>query len=245
MCIYLAITQYSVPILLFSVTSSKLPTSAEHTRHNQGCDDSYKSIVDSNAFNATPPNTTTDSEPISLPVSAGLNDRYKTQHHTCVSASIPTTSSKASPDHKSWPNQSYRSSSSQRACYTSSLLSTATARKRMSQSEQTDTSIKKQRGDTWLKTCNDATAFLLNFDGRVTNGVSEMFGKNSAQTAGHTTKPNNWRDPSSETKIATACSKSARRTPITSWSANDVYDFVLSSPNAALCAKVTLGHALY
>ena len=183
--------------------------------------------------------------PISLSVSAWLNDRYTTPHPTCVSASIPTTSSKSIADNKSWPNQSYRSSSSERAFYNSVSLSTATERKRMSQSEQTDTSIKKQRGDNWLKSRNDATAFILNFDGRVTNGVSEMFGKNSAQTAGHTTKPNNWRHPSSETKIATACSKSARRTPITSWSANDVYDFVLSSPNAALCAKVTIGHALY
>ena len=182
--------------------------------------------------------------PISLPISAWLNDRYKTQHHTCVSASIPTTSSKAIADNKSWYNPSYRSSS-QRASYTSPLLSTATAHKRMSQSEQTDTSIKKQRGDNWLKSCSDATAFLLNFDGRVTNGVSERFDKNNSQIAGHTATPNNWRHRLSGTKIATACSKSARRTPLTSWSANDVYDFVLSSPHAALCAKVTIGHALY
>ena len=245
MFIYLAIIQYNVPIFLFSVSSSKLPTSAEHTRHNQGCDDSFKSIVDSNAYIAAPPNKTTDSVPISLPVYAGLNDRYKTQHPTCVSASIPTTSSKANPDHKSWSNQSYRSSS-QRASYSSALLSTATGRKRMSQPEQTDSPIKKQQGDNWLKNCNDATAFLLNFDGRVTNGVSERFDKNNSQIAGHNATPNNWRHPSSERKIPTACSKYARRTPITSWSANGVYDFVLSSPHAALCAKVTLpGHALY
>ena len=195
------------------------------------------------------PNKTTNSVSISLSVSAWFNDRYTTPHTTCVSASIPATSSKAIADNKSWSNQSYRSSSSsQRACYTSPLSSTATARKRMSQpeeEEQTDTSIKKSRGDNWLKNCDDATAFLLNFAGRVTNGVSERFDKNNSQIAGHTATPNNLRHPSSETKIATACSKSARRTPITSWSANDVYDFVLSSPNAALCAKVTLGHALY
>ena len=116
---------------------------------------------------------------------------------------------------------------------------------RISLPEQRDTSIKKSRGDNWLKNCDDATAFIINFDGRVTNGVSERFDKNNSQIAGHTATPNNWRHPSSETKIATACSKSARRTPITSWSANDVYDFVLSSPHAALCAKVTIGHALY
>ena len=247
MCSYLAIIQYNVLILLFSVTSSKLPTSAEHTRHNQGCDDSYKSIVDSNAYIAAPPNKTTDSVPISFPVSAWLNDRYTTPYPTCVSASIPTTSGiKAIADNKSWPNQSYRSSSSQRACYTSPLLSTATARKRMSHPETTDTPIKKQRGDNWLKNCSDATAFLLNFDGHVKNGVSERFDKNNSQIAGDTATPNNWRHRSSETNIPTACSKYARRTPITSWSANDVYDFVLSSPHAALCAKVTLpGHALY
>ena len=246
MCTYLARIQYNVPILLCSVTSSKLPTSAEHTRHIQGCDDSYKAIVDSYAYNATPPNTTTDSVPISLPISAWLNDRYTTRLPTCVSASIPTTSSKAIADNKSWPNQSYRSSSSQRACYTSPLLSTATAHKRMSLPEQRDTSIKKSRGDNWLKNCDDATAFLLNFDGRVTNGVSERYDKNNSQIAGHPATPNNWRHLSSETKIATACSKSARRTPITTWSANDVYDFVLSSPHAARCAKVLLsGHALY
>jgi len=43
-----------------------------------------------------------------------------------------------------------------------------------------------------------------------------------------------------ETKVVAARhkTKSARRAPVSAWSADDVYDFVLSSPHAALSAKV-------
>ena len=119
---------------------------------------------------------------------------------------------------------------------TPSALS-ASARKRKSATLRTHSESKKQRC-SWPLNKTDAASCLLDLTKCIASNTSSKpkintsYGSAPSQTIGHLT------DKSMKDVQVAALTRPVRRSHVSSWTADDVYSFVLSSPHAAIYAKV-------
>ena len=108
----------------------------------------------------------------------------------------------------------------------------ASARKRKSATLRTHSESNKQRC-SWPLNKTDAAPCLLDLTKCIaSNAAAKTYGSAPSQNIGHLT------DKSMKDVQVAALTRSVRRSHISSWTADDVYSFVLSSPHAAIYAKV-------
>ena len=113
----------------------------------------------------------------------------------------------------------------------------ASARKRKSATLRTHSESKKQMCN-WPLNKTDAASCLLDLSKCITSNtasktnINASYDSAASQTIGHLT------DKSMKDVQVAALTRPVRRSHISSWTADDVYSFVLSSPHAAIYAKV-------
>ena len=108
----------------------------------------------------------------------------------------------------------------------------ADVRKRKSATPRTNSVSKKQRC-SWPLNKTDAATCLLDLTKCIaSNDAAKTYGTAPSQNIGHLT------DKSMKDVQVAALTRPVRRSHISSWTAYDVYSFVLSSPHAAIYAKV-------
>ena len=113
----------------------------------------------------------------------------------------------------------------------------AFVRKRKSATLRTHSESKKQRCSWPLNKTDTATCILdltkcISSNAAAETNLNAPYGSATSQTIGHLTEKS-----LNEVQVA-ALTRPARRSHISSWTADDVYSFVLSSPHAAIYAKV-------
>ena len=113
----------------------------------------------------------------------------------------------------------------------------ASARKRKSATLRTHSESKKQRC-SWPLNKTDAASCLLDLTKCITSStasktnINASYDSAASQTIGHLT------DKSMKDVQVAALTRPVRRSHISSWTADDVYSFVLSSPHTAIYAEV-------
>ena len=113
----------------------------------------------------------------------------------------------------------------------------ASARKRKSTMLRTHSESKKQRCSWPLNKTDDASCLLdltkcIASNTASKTNINASHDSDPSQTIGHPT------DKSMKDVQVAALTRPVRRSHISSWTADDVYSFVLSSPHAAIYAKV-------
>ena len=110
----------------------------------------------------------------------------------------------------------------------------ADVRKRKSATSRTNSVSKKQRC-SWPLNKTDAASCLLD----LTKCIASNTAAKTNLNASHGEAPSHCTGRSTEKDVQVAAlTRPARRSHISSWTADDVYSFVLSSPHAAIYAKV-------
>ena len=119
-----------------------------------------------------------------------------------------------------------------RVCDDARSALSVSARKRKSATLRTHSESKKQRC-SWPLNKTDAASCLLDLTKCIaSNAAAKTYGSAPSQNIGHLT------DKSMKDVQVAALTRPVRRSHISSWTADDVYSFVLSSPHAAIYAKV-------
>ena len=126
--------------------------------------------------------------------------------------------------------------SQRNGCDDPSALSTP-AHKRKSAKPRTNSVSKKQRC-SWPLNKTDAASCLLDLTKCISSNAPAKSHLNASDCSGPSQRVGHLTDKSiRDVQIATLA-RPVRRSHISSWTADDVYSFVLSSPHAAIYAKV-------
>ena len=119
----------------------------------------------------------------------------------------------------------------------------ADVRKRKSATPRTNSVSKKQRC-SWPLNKTDAASFLLDLTKSITSNAAAKPNLNTSYGSAPSQTIRQLTDKSMNDVPVTAMTRPVRRSHISSWTADDVYSFVLSSPHAAIYAKVRCYNAI-
>ena len=112
------------------------------------------------------------------------------------------------------------------------------ARKRKMATPRTNSAAAKRQRSSWPVTKPQSTARLLDLTKCVTNDTAAKPVAELSYAEGHSQGGAHQTGKALSEVQAAAMTRPVRRSHISSWTADDVYSFVLSSPHAAIYAKV-------
>ena len=113
----------------------------------------------------------------------------------------------------------------------------ADVRKRKSATLRTHSESKKQRC-SWPLNKTDAASCLLDLTKCIASNIASKTNINASHDSAPSQNIGHLTDKSMKDVLVAALTRPVRRSHISSWTADDVYSFVRSSPHAAIYAKV-------